>query len=334
MKLISRSLLPLSILLAAAGTALAATPAKPAVSPLQPAITALLKEYQTAMTAAASATPKPADKDKEKAKPKPGAVDTGGLRDKCDYFARGKPEGLTPEAIVAALEKPVSADARAEAYVKWQLLSGLDGKFPEELRARAINVYRRAPVPVNHPGLDHAGLQRLLQRVGITKADAEPDINSEFGDVITRYRVQIEPILEYRDELYARMPPGFETLAAGLEDIYARVSHGAPANEFWTTVSAGVRSWALTSSDSAKMRQLAGAVDKLRSFVKEERNRPCYRVMWVKEDKYTGLKWVAEQTIQNDKSMEDVVDWLDEHAKNPGGGGLNFKGSEDSSKKK
>jgi hypothetical protein len=298
-------------LVAAASMTRAAAPAKPspAASPLQPAVAALLKEYQAA------------------------AGDKGGaLREKCDYFAKGKPEGVTPENVVAALEKPVASDGRAEAYVKWQLLSALEGKFPDELKARAIAVYRKAPKPARHPGADRTSLERLLNRVGITKSEAEADINKEFGDVITKYRLQIEPVLSYRDELYARLPGGFEALAAGLEDVYARVSSGAPANEFWTTVSAGMRSWALASSDGQKMRQLASAVEKLRLFVKDEKNRPYYRVIWAKEDKYTGLKWIGESTIQNDKSMEDIAAWLEEHAKNPGGG-LNFKEPEDMKKK-
>jgi hypothetical protein len=298
------------LILAPAATLRAATPpAKPGASPLQPAITALLKEYQASL-------------------PEKGAA----LREKCDYFAQARPEGLTPEVVVAALEKPVSTDPRAEAYVKWQLLSGVDGKFAEPLKARVINVYRRAPVPGIHPGADRTSLERLLNRVGITKAEAEPDINKEFGEVITKYRLQIEPILAYRDELYARLPPGYDTLVAGLSDVYDRVSHGAPANEFWTTVSAGVRSWALTSNDARQMQQLAAAIDKLQAFVKDEKHRPYYRVMWAKEDKYTGLKWIAESTIQNDKSMADLALWLDEHSKNPGSG-LNFKDSEDMKKK-
>src|SRR4051812_17991240 len=85
-----------------------ATPAKPAspakapASPVAPAIAVLLTEYQTVM--------------KEK--------NGEGLRTKCDYFSQNKPgEGVNAEAILAELTKPQSDDARADAYVKWQLLS-------------------------------------------------------------------------------------------------------------------------------------------------------------------------------------------------------------------
>ena len=287
------------------------TPTRPgaaAASPTVPAVAAILKEYQAAVKSGEA------------------------LREKSDFLTDPKgaltPEqvaAIAPDMILAALERPIpGADVRADAYVKWQLLSGVKGKFPDELKARAIAVYRNAPRLAPHPGVDRPKLERLLNRVGISKADAEAGVNKEFGDVIVKYRLEIEPLLAYRDELYARLPAGFDSLAAGLGDIYARVAAGAPANEFWTTVSSGIRSWALTSSDPRQMRQLAGAVEKLRAFVKDEKNRPYYKVLWATEDKYTGLKWVAESSIQNDKSMEELGLWLEEHAKNPGGG-LNFK---------
>src|SRR4051812_21118948 len=151
----------------ARGAAPAAAPAKPAPtpaakpgpSPVAPAITALVKEYQTSL--------------KEK--------NGEGLREKCDYFASDKPDGVTPDVILAALDKPIpgAADPRAEAYVKWQLLSGIPGKLPDELKARAINAYRRAPLPSEHPARNHRALDQKLYRIGLFKADQEVGINKE-----------------------------------------------------------------------------------------------------------------------------------------------------------
>jgi hypothetical protein len=304
MKLVNRSVVALGVIWAVAlgsSSLRAAPPAKPAVSPLQPAITALLKEYQDAM--------------KKKGE---------GLREKSDYFAQNKPEGVTPETVLAALEKPIGTDPRAEAYVKWQLLSAVEAKFPDELKARALKVYRNAPAPSKHPGADHQDLERKLRRIGITKSDEETPINNDLGAAIKEYRMAIEPILSYRDELYSRMPSGYETLAVALSDVYDRVSKGAPATEFWKNVMGSIRSWALASSDSAHMHELAGAVSKLYTIVKDDRNKPYYRVMWIKEDKYTGLRWQGQATIDQEKYMDELATWLDEHAKNPGAG-LNFK---------
>ena len=68
-------------------------PASPAV-PRRPRHRALVKEYQTSL--------------KEK--------NGEGLREKCDYFSTGeKPEGLTPEVILAALESRSPAPATPAA---------------------------------------------------------------------------------------------------------------------------------------------------------------------------------------------------------------------------
>jgi hypothetical protein len=291
------------ILTLAAGRAQAAAPVKPAASPVPAAVAALLKEYQSVM------------------KEKKGE----GLREKCDYFTTSPADGVTPELILAAIEKPIGSDPRAEAYVKWQLLSGFQGKFPDPLKARAIQAYRRAPLPHAHPGLAHGDLERTLSRVGVMNQEREMPINKEFGDAIQAYRVNIEPILEYRDELLARLPIGYETYVAALSDVYDRVSHGAPANGFWTTLAAAIKSWALTTDNAAQIRQLAAAVTKIQATVKDERYRPYTRVGWVKSDSYTGLKWNGEGTIANDKAISDLGDFLTERAKNPSAGGLKFK---------
>jgi len=117
-----------------------------------------------------------------------------------------------------------------------------------------------------------------------------------------------------------------ETLAAALSDIYDRVSRGAPATEFWKNVMGSIRQWALASSDSAHMHELASAVDKLYGFAKDDRNKPYYRVIWLKTDKELGLRWQTQGAIDQDpKYIEELATWLEEHAKNPGVGGLNFK---------
>ncbi|HEY7116774.1 MAG TPA: hypothetical protein VH475_09320 [Tepidisphaeraceae bacterium] len=301
-----------SVVWAAAPAGGATASAKPGASPTAPAVTALLKEYQAAVK----------------------SKDGKGLREKSDYFAQNKAEGLTPEVILATLEKPVSTDPRAEAYVKWQLLSGVDGKFPENLKPRVIRVYRSAPVPRSHPGFDHPSLERTLYRIGINNKDAEVEVNKEFMAAVEQYRDYVEPILAYRDELYARLSPGYDTLVAGVQDTYDRVSHGAPATEFWKVVSSAIRQWALTSSDAGQMRTMASAIGKLNGYVKDERNKPFYRVMWVNEGKYTGLKWQSQSTINNEgKYVGDLGEWLSEHANNPSGAGLQFKDDQGDEKK-
>jgi hypothetical protein len=256
------------------------------------------------------------------------------VREKCDYYAQGKPEGVTPEVVVATLEKPVGmSDPRVEAYVKWQLLSAIDAKIPDELVSRVVKVYQKAPQIGRHPGLDRPTLGRTLQRVGINNKGAEVEFNKEYNEAVGQYRMSIEPILEYRDELFKRLPVNFDTLAAGLGDVYDRVTHGAPATEFWKTVSGEIRSWALTGGKPDQIKRLADASKQLYTEVKADRNKPYTRVMWVTEDKFQGLKWQSEQTIQYDKTIDELATWLEERASQPGGGGLQFKEPADKMKK-
>lgn len=295
------------------GAAAAPSPAGKGPSPVLVAQQALLKEYAAAK--------------KEKA--------GEGLREKCDYFATDKPEDVTPELILAALERPTpGADARADAYVKWQLLSGVVGRFPDNLKARALKVYRAIPSPGPHPGLSKSLLERQLNAIGTMKANAEAGINKDMTDAVARYRTAIEPVLSYRDELLSRIPPGYETIVAALADTYDRVTHGAPANEFWSTLSATIKSWALTEAEPGQLRQLAGAVAKLAETVKDEKCRPYYRVLWTDNESYKGLKWQSEGPITNDKSIVELSEFLAEQAKNPGAGGLKFKDTPDPKGKK
>jgi hypothetical protein len=280
----------------------AAPPAKPTAAPVQPAIVALLKEYHEALK-----------------------KNFEGLRDKSDYFAKNKPADVTPEVILAALERPIGSDPRAEAYVKWQLLSAVEAKFPEELKARALRVYRNAPAPGTHPGADHTFLERKLRRIGITNSEQEEPINKEVSRAITQYRLSIEPILSYRDELYSRMPSGYDTYTVALADLYTRVSNGAPATKFWQDLMGSMRAWALGSTNATQMRQIAADVERIYNVVKDDRNKPFYRVTWVKDNNYMGLRWVAQGTIDQDGTMQEFAHWLQEHANNPSAGGLNFK---------
>ena len=285
------------------------------VGPVAEAAKALLKEYQTVM------------------KEKKG----DGLREKSDYFGEKKPEGVSAETVLAVIEKPIPGvtDGRAEAYVKWQLLSGVGEKFPEALRQRAVAAYQKAPKPRASPGLDRMGLDRKLNRdVGRMNKDAEAEVNKGYQELIMAWRLEIEPILSYSDDFYAKLPPSYDTFVAGLTDVYDRVTRGAPANEFWTTVGNGIRSWALTATDSRQLGTMAKAVSKLMADVKSDRNKPYSVVRWEQTNDYMGLKWHSEQTIRELRSIEDVAVLLEERSQNPGGaGGLGFKDEKEMKKK-
>src|SRR4051812_27642461 len=95
-------------LLLAAGSVAAAEKAKPDAAAIDAAIAELKREYAAHL------------KD----------PDAAPLRAQCTYFAdHPAPVTLSPETVVAGLEKPVANDPRLTAYVRWQLLSAAPRMF-------------------------------------------------------------------------------------------------------------------------------------------------------------------------------------------------------------
>jgi hypothetical protein len=268
-----------------------AAPTKP--PPAATAIAALLAEYQAAM------------KDKKE----------DSLRSKCDYFLKEKNAAITPEIILTELEKQISPDGRAASYVKWQLLSGIDGHFSDALTPRAIRAYRNAPLPADHPGINHDALQKALNRMGANKQDLEVPINKELNEHIDQYKVTIKPYLAYRDEFYNKLTPSYEMFEAAFFDMYTRASHGADAYDMWRDMDKSIRAWALKSNEAQHMAALSADLAKLYKLVNDDKNKPYYRVMWMKDRYGEGLKWQGEGTAGNTKSMGEISDWLAEHAK-------------------
>ena len=76
-----------------------------------------------------------------------------------------------------------------------------------------------------------------------------------------------------------------------------------------------IRAWALKSNKAQHMAMLSVDLAKLYKLVNDEKNKPYYRVMWMKDRYAEGLKWQSEGVAGNTKSMGEISDWLAEHAK-------------------
>lgn len=275
------------------------SPAKPKGNPLAPAIAELQKEYQAYI------------KDPKANK----------LRDKSDYFGKTNPADtdVTPEVILKALEQSVSGGPGAEAYVKWQLLSALPGKFGDDLYKRAVAVYRRAPSPLPHPGANH---KQVLRDVRGMKKDQVGEIQREFDQAVEQSREQNKVLLHYRDELYARLPYKLEALSAGLEDTAERASRGLNATGIFDNVAAGVRSWAISEAKAGQVQSMIGAVQRLKDLVTGDEAKPYNKVY---EDK-GAMKWKAEGGgVLDPKKPEELMRFLENNASGGAAGGLKFK---------
>jgi hypothetical protein len=273
-----------------------APPVKPKGPGVAPAVAALQKEYQAYL------------KD-----PKANRI-----RVKSDYFTEHPTPEATPEVIVKALETSVSGGTGTEAYVKWQLLSAIPGKFPDELLKRAINVYHRAPMPSEHPGMDHKGLKKIIHGI---KKDEIPQIQKQFDEAVAQFRDSNEVFLSYRDELYSRLPVKLDAIYAGLEDVEERAGHGLNANAIFDNVAAAIRSWSITEAKADQVSAVANIVLNIKNALAREENKPYTKIV---EEK--GIKWKAtEYSGVAPKKIDGLITFLENNAAGSNAGGLKFK---------
>jgi hypothetical protein len=270
-------------------------PVRPKGPVLAPAIAALQKEYQAYL------------KDPR----------ANSIRTKSDYFKDHPNPEVTPEAVVKALESSVSGGAGTEAYVKWQLLSAIPGKFPDDLLKRAIAVYHRAPMPSEHPGMDHKALKRAIN--GIRKEEI-PGLQKEFDQAMARFRDANEVFLSYRDDLYSRLPVKLDAIYAGLEDVEERAGHGLNANGIFDNVAAAIRSWSITEAKADQVSAIGNIVLNIKNALALEENKPYTKIVDEK-----GIKWKAEGTGVSPKKIDALITFLETNASGANAGGLKFK---------
>jgi hypothetical protein len=272
-----------------------AAPVRPKGPVLAPAISALQKEYQAYLKDPRANT----------------------IRTKSDYFKDHPNPEVTPEVIVKALEGSVSGGAATAAYVKWQLLSAIPGKFPDELLKRAITVYHNAPMPSENPGMDHKALKRAIN--GIRKEEI-PGIQKEFDQAMAHFREGNEVFLSYRDDLYSRLPVKLDAIYAGLEDVEERAGRGLNANGIFDNVAAAIRSWSITEAKPEQVNAIGNIVVNIKNALALEENKPYTKIVDEK-----GIKWKAEGTGVTPKKIDGLITFLQTSASGPQAGGLKFK---------
>ncbi|HSI37244.1 MAG: hypothetical protein ACAI43_25735 [Phycisphaerae bacterium] len=239
----------------------------------------------------------------------------GKVREKSDYFKENPSPDLTPDAVMRGLEQSVTGGGATEAYVKWQLLSGIPGTFSPDLNKRALAVYRRAPSPFTHPGMD----KRSLSSAKIGKGEITA-ANNEFSAAVAKVAEKNHPILAYRDELYARLDKNGDSAMAGLMDVADRAGAGLKTDAFFDNVAAAIKSWALTGGNTSAVRAMTERIAGLKDAVGKEENKPFTKVA----DTKGVAKWTSEPTITI-KKIDELGKFLESTASGPTGGGLKFK---------
>lgn len=197
--------------------------------------------------------------------------DASPLRPQSTYFLDNPPAAaVSPEAILTGLEKSVSNDPRLTAYVRWQLLSAAPKQFPDEPKVlqRLSNAYRRAPLPPPRVGVspqDQAKLDAAL--TGARKED-DAALSVKLEEIAAAEAAANRPMLAYRDELYSRLPQGYDSLLAGFADAHDRTAvaaGGGTTDAHAAKVVKDAQAWAQSGqADPKQCAHLAEVVARLR----------------------------------------------------------------------
>jgi hypothetical protein len=180
------------------------------------------------------------------------------LRSKCNYFKENPTPDATVDAIVAAVTRTQGHDGLSDSYVKWQLLSGIATKVEPKQAVPLLQAYRNAATPFTRPGLDRADKRELDQMSqGISKPDAAK-LNAKLQKQVEMWEKANEPLVEFRDEAYSRLPPSGDAILAGLDDAMIRAGHGVDADKHLKDVLAHAQTWAVTGTP-VQANAIAGA---------------------------------------------------------------------------
>lgn len=230
------------------------------------------------------------------------------IRVASDYFSNSPlPADVTPEQVLSAIPRvPRSSDPRVQHYVQWQLLSAL----PEDLDAKSagmlFRLYQGAPRPAIRPGLDRKEQQRLARVAQQAGQEKESELTKQLTDAVDDVAARNRFLLNYRDELFNRLPKTYDTLAAGFDDAVVRLETGADAEEHAGVVIEAVRAWANEKASPAELQSMNRLVLKVKNIQGPE---VFEQAEW--KAQYRRLEWYKRRPSLNaGRQLDELADEL------------------------
>jgi len=253
---------------------------------LNTAITGLTKEYQSA------------------------ARENKPLRIKCDYLTAMPPQPPIPPAVlITALEKKMKGDAGLQGYVKWQLMSGLPSVTEPESADAMVAAYEKVPPLTPRYGLSEKDKKELDRLVSGGKQEKQREFQAAMEKQGDRIDYQNTQVLNYRDELAARLPNTGDAVRAMIKDAYERFHAGLDFKTFRSTLCTTLNTW----SAEAKPRETAKVAGMLKTILAEP------AVVYYSAPKFDSKKgtfsWTTDSvTFDASKSIEDLASELAQKA--------------------
>jgi hypothetical protein len=239
-------------------------------------------------------------------------------REQSDYFASHAASDVPPQALGAMLRRPGVGgdDPRAQAYVKWQLLSALPAQLDEGVGADLVQAYREAPLPNPRPGMDKRSRDELDRLIRNAREDDVERLTEEFEQMASASAKENELVLKYREALFAKLPPSYDAIAAGIQDVAQRIDLGIDPRDHARAVLKAVENWAGgTSSPSAEqLREISASLKRLE---KKDGQEFYSKLRWSDSTKKASYTKSRESLSGVSSQLKEVQAFLDEKINNP-----------------
>jgi hypothetical protein len=236
-------------------------------------------------------------------------------RNEPDYFKR-TPVAVDQADLLKALERRISPDPRIDAYIKTQLLSGVE-RFDEAHARAAISAFISAPALIPLPGLTQRELQPWAERASrATEADLEK-INDAWEQERAPYIAANEPITRYRDLLRQRIAVSDALrpmlLRARLEDLSQRAAVGLEVDKELTALAGDMQAWT-TTAPRAAVAEMAGFAQE---YAKRTGPTTNDKLAW-NERSHRAI-WRTRKAQLNANRLEKLIEALEAAAKRAAG---------------
>ena len=232
-----------------------------------------------------------------------------------DYFKdHPLPEDVTQEQLASAIATvPRSSDPRIQAYVQWQMLSGMPDTVEGRAAATLLRLYQSLPRPITRPGLDLQEQQRLTRVAALAGQAKESELSTQLTQAVDDTAALNRFNLNLRDALFARLPKTYDTLAAGFDDAIVRLETGADAEEHAEVVCDAVKQWAGEKRSSAELQ----AMNRLILKVKNQRG-PEYFEQAEWKPTTRRLEWTRHRpNLNKGRQLDELADEIYTQSRQP-----------------
>jgi hypothetical protein len=239
-------------------------------------------------------------------------------RQQSDYFESKGTSDLPPELVIAALRRPNigGSDPRVQAYVKWQLLSALPAELDDKAAADLVQAYRDAPSPGPRLGMEKHSRDELDRLIRNARQDDVDQLTERFDEMAATAAKENELMLSYRAALFAKLPPSYDAIAAGFEDLAQRIDMGIEPADQAKAVLKAVETWAsgTTSPSAEQLREVAGA---LKQLEKTEGREFYSKLRWSDSTRKLSYSKSRESMSGVSSQLKELQAFLDEKINSP-----------------